>query len=131
MNKSGGSMKKVDFINYPKCTTCIKARKWLEENNINFEARDIVLNNPTEKEIKEYLKRSGKEIKKFFNTSGILYRELNLKEKLSSMSQEEMLKLLASNGKLIKRPLIIAEKNVLIGFKEEEWEDFFKIGEER
>lgn len=124
-------MKKVDFINYPKCTTCIKARKWLEENNINFEARDIVLNNPTEKEIKEYLKRSGKEIKKFFNTSGILYRELNLKEKLSSMSQEEMLKLLASNGKLIKRPLIIAEKNVLIGFKEEEWEDFFKIGEER
>ncbi|MDY4010361.1 MAG: arsenate reductase family protein [Fusobacterium gastrosuis] len=124
-------MKKVDFINYPKCTTCIKARKWLESNNVNFEARDIVLNNPTEEEIKDYLKRSGKELKKFFNTSGILYREMNLKEKLTTMSEAEMIKLLASNGKLVKRPLIVADKNVLIGFKEEEWAKFFKVGDEK
>lgn len=124
-------MKKVDFINYPKCTTCIKARKWLESNNVNFEARDIVLNNPTEEEIKDYLKRSGKELKKFFNTSGILYREMNLKEKLTAMSEAEMIKLLASNGKLVKRPLIVADKDVLIGFKEEEWAKFFKVGDEK
>ncbi|MCI7223407.1 MULTISPECIES: arsenate reductase family protein [Fusobacterium] len=124
-------MKKVDFINYPKCTTCIKARKWLESNNVNFEARDIVLNNPTEEEIKDYLKRSGKELKKFFNTSGILYREMNLKEKLTTMSEAEMIKLLASNGKLVKRPLIVADKDVLIGFKEEEWAKFFKVGDEK
>lgn len=124
-------MKKVGFINYPKCTTCIKARKWLESNNVDFEARDIVLNNPTEKEIKEYLKRSGKDLKKFFNTSGILYREMNLKDKLATMSEEEMIKLLASNGKLVKRPLVVAEKDVLIGFKEEEWKNFFKVGEEK
>lgn len=124
-------MKKVDFINYPKCTTCIKARKWLESNNVNFEARDIVLNNPTEEEIKDYLKRSGKELKKFFNTSGILYREMNLKEKLPTMSEAEMIKLLASNGKLVKRPLIVADKDVLIGFKEEEWAKFFKVGDEK
>nr|WP_293993182.1 arsenate reductase family protein [uncultured Fusobacterium sp.] len=124
-------MKKVDFINYPKCTTCIKARKWLESNNVNFEARDIVINNPTEEEIKDYLKRSGKELKKFFNTSGILYREMNLKEKLTTMSEAEMIKLLASNGKLVKRPLIVADKDVLIGFKEEEWAKFFKVGDEK
>ncbi|MCI5725298.1 arsenate reductase family protein [Fusobacterium sp.] len=124
-------MKKVDFINYPKCTTCIKARKWLESNNVNFEARDIVLNNPTEEEIKDYLKRSGKELKKFFNTSGILYREMNLKEKLTTMSEAEIIKLLASNGKLVKRPLIVADKDVLIGFKEEEWAKFFKVGDEK
>lgn len=124
-------MKKVDFINYPKCTTCIKARKWLESNNVNFEARDIVLNNPTEEEIKDYLKRSGKELKKFFNTSGILYREMNLKEKLTTMSEAEMIKLLASNGKLVKRPLIVADKDLLIGFKEEEWAKFFKVGDEK
>lgn len=124
-------MKKVDFINYPKCTTCIKARKWLESNNVNFEARDIVLNNPTEEEIKDYLKRSRKELKKFFNTSGILYREMNLKEKLTTMSEAEMIKLLASNGKLVKRPLIVADKDVLIGFKEEEWAKFFKVGDEK
>lgn len=124
-------MKKVDFINYPKCTTCIKARKWLESNNVNFEARDIVINNPTEEEIKDYLKRSGKELKKFFNTSGILYREMNLKEKLTTMSEAEIIKLLASNGKLVKRPLIVADKDVLIGFKEEEWAKFFKVGDEK
>lgn len=124
-------MKKVGFINYPKCTTCIKARKWLESNNVNFEARDIVLNNPTEEEIKDYLKRSGKELKKFFNTSGILYREMNLKEKLTTMSEAEMIKLLASNGKLVKRPLIVADKDVLIGFKEGEWAKFFKVGDEK
>lgn len=124
-------MVKVKFINYPRCSTCVKAKKWLESNDIDFEDRDIVINNPTEKEIKEYLKKSGKEIKKFFNTSGILYREMNLKDKLATMSEEEMIKLLASNGKLVKRPLVVAEKDVLIGFKEEEWKNFFKVGEEK
>lgn len=120
-------MIKVKFINYPRCSTCVRAKKWLESNDIEFEDRDIVVNNPTEKEIKEYLKKSGKEIKKFFNTSGILYREMNLKDKLATMSEDEMIKLLATNGKLVKRPLIVAEKDVLIGFKEEEWKDFFKV----
>lgn len=120
-------MKKVEFINYPKCSTCVKARKWLENNNIDFESRDIVLNNPNAKEIKSYWEKSGKDIKKFFNTSGILYREMNLKDKLVSMSIDDMINLLATNGKLIKRPLIISENAVLIGFKEEEWIKFFNI----
>lgn len=119
-------MKKVEFINYPKCTTCIKARKWLEENNIDFNNRDIVKENPTEEEIKKYLNISKKEIKRFFNTSGIIYREMNLKDKLANMTIEEQIKLLASNGKIVKRPLLVSEKEVLIGFKQEEWEEFFK-----
>lgn len=119
-------MKKLEFINYPKCTTCIKARKWLEENDIEFDNRDIVKENPTEEEIKKYLRISKKEIKRFFNTSGIIYREMNLKDKLPNMSMEEQIKLLASNGKIVKRPLLVSEKEVLIGFKQEEWEEFFK-----
>lgn len=120
-------MKKVEFINYPRCSTCVKARKWLENNGIDFDNRDIVTNNPNENEIKKYLKISGKELKKFFNTSGILYREMNLKDKLPDMSEDEMIKLLATDGKLVKRPLIVTEKEVLIGFKEEEWKNFFKV----
>lgn len=120
-------MKKVEFINYPKCSTCVKARKWLENNGIEFENRDIVTNNPSESEIKKYLKISEKELKKFFNTSGILYREMNLKEKLADMSEDEMIKLLATDGKLVKRPLLVTEEDILIGFKEEEWKNFFKV----
>lgn len=119
-------MERVKFINYPKCTTCIKAKKWLIENGIDFEDRDIVKDNPNEKEIREFFKISGKELKKFFNTSGILYREMNLKDKLANMTEDEMFSLLATDGKLIKRPLIVSKKNVLIGFKEEEWKEFFK-----
>ncbi|MDO4690082.1 MAG: arsenate reductase family protein [Fusobacterium sp.] len=120
-------MKKVEFINYPKCSTCVKARKWLENNNINFENRDIITKNPNVEEIKNYLKLSGKEVKKFFNTSGILYREMNLKEKLNNMTEREMIELLATNGKLVKRPLLVLNDNVLIGFKEEEWGNFLKL----
>ena len=120
-------MKKIEFINYPKCSTCVKAKKWLENNGIDFENRDIVINNPSAGEIKKYLKISGKEIKKFFNTSGILYREMNLKDKLADMNEDEMVELLATNGKLVKRPLIVANDEVLIGFKEEEWKSFFKV----
>ena len=110
-------MKKL-FIEYPKCTTCRKAK-----NNVDFEDRDIVLNNPTEEELGKWIMLSGVEIKKFFNTSGVLYREMNLKDKLKDMSQEEMIKLLASDGKLVKRPLLITEEKVLVGFKEETYKE--------
>ncbi|WP_196000753.1 arsenate reductase family protein [Clostridium sp. 1001271B_151109_B4] len=115
-------MKKL-FIEYPKCTTCRKAKKFLTENNVDFEDRDIVLNNPTEEELDKWIKLSGLEIKKFFNTSGVLYREMNLKDKLKDMSQEEMIKLLASDGKLVKRPLLVTEEKVLVGFKEETYKE--------
>ena len=115
-------MKKL-FIEYPKCTTCRKAKKFLTENNVDFEDRDIVFNNPTEEELGKWIKLSGLEIKKFFNTSGVLYREMNLKDKLKDMSQEEMIKLLASDGKLVKRPLLITEEKVLVGFKEETYKE--------
>ena len=115
-------MKKL-FIEYPKCTTCRKAKKFLTENNVDFEDRDIVLNNPTEEELDKWIKLSGLEIKKFFNTSGVLYREMNLKDKLKDMSQEEMIELLASDGELVKRPLLVTEEKVLVGFKEETYKE--------
>lgn len=111
------------FIEYPKCSTCKKAKKWLEENNILFEDRNIIENNPTEKELREWIIKSRKEIKKWFNTSGLKYKSLNLKEKLLNMTDEEKIKLLASDGMLVKRPILITEKGILIGFKEEEWKD--------
>lgn len=111
------------FIEYPKCSTCKKAKKWLETNNILFEDRNIIENNPTEKELKEWITKSGKETKKWFNTSGLKYKSLNLKEKLPDMTDEEKIKLLASDGMLVKRPILITEKGILIGFKEEEWKD--------
>lgn len=114
------------FLNYPRCTTCIKARKWLESNNINFTSRHIVEDNPNEKELKEIISASSYPLKRFFNTSGVLYREMNLKDKLQSMSDDEMIKLLATNGKLVKRPIIYSCNGVLVGFKEEEWKEFFK-----
>ncbi len=113
------------FLNYPKCTTCIKARKWLEENNIEFISRHIVEENPSFDELKKFIALSGLPVKKFFNTSGILYREMQLKDKLTTMSEEDMIKLLSTNGMLVKRPLIISEDGVLIGFKAEKWVEFF------
>lgn len=109
------------FIEYPKCSTCKKAKKFLIENNIDFIDRDIVKDTPTYEELNVWIKKSNLEIKKFFNTSGLKYKELNLKEKLLTMSDEEKIKLLASNGMLIKRPLLIDDNNILIGFKEEKW----------
>lgn len=107
---------------YPKCSTCQKAKKWLEYNNISFEEQHIVEQTPSKEELKKWIMQSGLEIKKFFNTSGLKYKELNLKEKLPNMSEEEKIELLASNGMLIKRPLFINDKIVLVGFKEKEWE---------
>lgn len=114
---------KVLFLEYPKCSTCQKAKKWLQEHKIDFEDRHIVEKNPNEEELKKWIAKSGYEIKKFFNTSGLKYKELNLKEKLLNMSDEEKIKLLATDGMLVKRPLIIIGNKVLIGFKEEEWEE--------
>ena len=111
----------VKFICYPKCTTCQKARKWLDDNQIEFELRDIKLDNPTLDELTEWYKKSGLPLKKFFNTSGLLYKSLDLKNKLSTMSEDEMLKLLASDGMLVKRPLLVGEDFVFVGFKEANW----------
>ena len=114
------------FIEYPKCSTCQKAKKWLENHNIEFVDRHIIENNPSENELKEWIPKSGKELKKWFNTSGMKYKELNLKEKLANMSEEEKIKMLASDGMLVKRPILITANNILIGFKEEEWEKVLK-----
>ena len=110
------------FIEYPKCSTCQKAKKWLEHNNIEFEDRHIIENNPSKEELKKWIKQSGYEIKKFFNTSGMKYKELNLKEKLPNMSDEEKIERLSSDGMLVKRTLLISDKLILVGFKEKEWE---------
>ena len=109
------------FLEYPKCSTCRKAKKYLEENGVEFIDRHIVETNPTAEELKEWIAKSGLPVKKFFNTSGKLYKEMGLKDKLASMSDEEQIELLASNGMLVKRPLIIEEGRVLVGFKEAEW----------
>lgn len=114
---------KYKFICYSKWGTCKKAKLWLNDNNIGFDERPIKEENPTENELKDWIKKSGYPIKKFFNTSGALYKDLNLKEKLSQMSQEEQIKLLSTNGMLVKRPLVIGEGVILVGFKESEWEE--------
>lgn len=114
------------FLEYPKCSTCQKAKKWLDERKISYEDRHIVEKNPTEEELKTWIARSGLPLKKFFNTSGMKYKELNLKEKLPAMSEEEQIRLLATDGMLVKRPLIVADDYVLAGFREKEWED--KLG---
>ena len=111
------------FVCYPRCTTCQKARKWLEEKGIAYEERHIKEDNPTLEEIKSWHKKSGLPLRKFFNTSGTLYKELNLKEKLPAMSEEEQYSLLATDGMLVKRPLLIGDGFVLVGFKEKEWQD--------
>lgn len=109
------------FIEYPKCSTCKKAKKWLEDNKIEFIERNIVTETPTVEELTKWIKESKEEIKKWFNTSGLKYKELNLKEKLLTMTDTEKIELLASDGMLIKRPLLISDKGIFIGFKEEKW----------
>ncbi|SHJ41976.1 arsenate reductase family protein [Lutispora thermophila] len=110
------------FICYPKCTTCQKAKKWLVTKGINFEERNIKENNPTMDELKDWYKKSDLPLKKFFNTSGLLYKQLNLKDKLPAMNEDEQLRLMASDGMLVKRPILISDDFVLVGFKEAEWE---------
>lgn len=109
------------FICYPKCTTCQRAKEWLDDNNIEYELRDIKVNNPTLEELSKWYKMSGLPLKKFFNTSGLLYKSMGLKDKLAAMSEEEQLRLLAADGMLVKRPLLIGKDFVLVGFKEKEW----------
>lgn len=111
----------LKFICYPKCTTCQKAKKWLDDNRIEYEPRDIKLAPPTLDELTAWYETSGLPLKKFFNTSGLLYKSLDLKNKLPTMSENEMLKLLATDGMLVKRPILIGDRFVLIGFKEAEW----------
>ena len=120
-NNLTGDNKMLKFICYPKCTTCQKAKKWLDDKKIKYELIDIKLNNPTFDELTEWHKKSGLPLKKFFNTSGLLYRSLDLKNKLGDMSEEDMLKLLSTDGMLVKRPLLIGDDFVLVGFKEAEW----------
>ena len=111
----------VTFICYPKCTTCKKAQAWLEEKGIEYTLRNIKEENPTQDELRAWYKMSGQELKKFFNTSGLLYKSMELKSKLPSMTEDEMIELLSTDGMLVKRPLLITEDNVLIGFKEPQW----------
>lgn len=111
------------FVEYPKCTTCQKAKKWLDAHGVEYTDRHIKEENPTIEELKEWHSRSGLPLKKFFNTSGMLYRELGLKEKLPSMSEEEQYALLATDGMLVKRPIAVTDETVLVGFKEKEWEE--------
>ncbi|MBO5164497.1 MAG: arsenate reductase family protein [Ruminococcus sp.] len=110
------------FLCYPKCTTCKKAQKWLDDNGISYELRDIKENNPAYEELAEWYKKSGLPLKRFFNTSGLLYKSMSLKDKLPDMTEEEQLKLLASDGMLVKRPIAISGDTVLVGFKETEWQ---------
>ena len=116
----------LKFICYPKCTTCQKARKWLDENNIGYEFRDIKTDNPNLEELTAWYKLRGLPLRKFFNTSGLLYKSMELKTKLPNMTDEEMLALLATDGMLVKRPLAIGDDFVLVGFKEAEWVEKLK-----
>ena len=115
----------TQFISYPKCSTCQKAKKWLEEQNIIFEQRDIKENNPTYEELKALHEKSGYPLKKFFNTSGLVYKSMGLKDKLANMTTEEQLTLLASDGMLVKRPILETQDGVLVGFKLPEWTELF------
>ena len=112
----------IKFICYPRCSTCRKAQKFLDDNNIRYEYRDIAKDNPNEKELRKWHRLSGLELKKFFNTSGMLYRQMELTKRLPQMTDEEKLSLLSSDGMLVKRPLLILENRVLVGFKETEWQ---------
>ena len=110
------------FLEYPPCSTCKKAKAWLDEHSVSYTARHIKEENPTYEELKQWYERSGLPLKKFFNTSGLVYKSLGLKEKLPEMSEEEQLRLLASDGMLVKRPLVVCDGKVLTGFREKEWE---------
>lgn len=114
------------FVYYPRCSTCQKAKKWLDENNFKYTERHIVEDNPTYEDLKDWYSRSGLPLKKFFNTSGLLYKDMKLKDKLPAMSEDEQLKLLASNGMLVKRPVVVDGDTVLLGFKEAEWAEKLK-----
>lgn len=111
------------FVHYPKCGTCRKAAKWLAEHGVDVEARDIVADRPTAGELARWQTMSGWPVRKFFNTSGLLYKELGLKDKLPALSDEAIIELLASDGKLVKRPVLVLSDRVLVGFKEEEWSE--------
>jgi arsenate reductase len=112
----------ITFICYPKCTTCQKAKKWLDDKGIKYAFRDIKLENPTAEELTKWLKTSGLPLKRFFNTSGLVYKALNVKDKVNTLSENELLALLATDGMLVKRPLVVGKDFVLVGFKESEWE---------
>lgn len=118
-----GNYMNMLFVEYPKCTTCKKAKKWLEVHKVEFEDRNIKEQNPTAEELKAWHEKSGLPLKRFFNTSGMLYKSMQLKDRLPDMSEEEQLKLLATDGMLVKRPLLICKDKVLVGFKEAEWEE--------
>ncbi len=111
------------LVEYPKCSTCQKAKKWLESQSIDFQSRHIVEETPIVEELQNWLEKSGLEIKRFFNTSGLVYKNMNLKEKLEQMTESEKLNLLASNGMLIKRPILVGEDFVLVGFREAQWSE--------
>ena len=113
----------LKFLCYPKCTTCQKAQKWLDENNVSYELRNIKEENPTAEELEQWYRDSGLPLRRFFNTSGLIYKSMNLKNKLPAMSEEEMISLLASDGMLVKRPILAGEGVVLVGFKESDWAD--------
>jgi len=119
-------MGSILFVQYPKCGTCRNAAKWLKENNIEVNSRDISTDNPKKKELSEWIEKSGLAISKFFNTSGRIYKEENLKEKVKSASRDELLNILSSNGMVVKRPIIVAKDFVLVGFNEEEWSEKLK-----
>ncbi len=111
------------FVCYPKCSTCKKAQKWLDENGKNYEMRDIKTDKPTEDELAEWWEKSGLPLKRFFNTSGNLYKEMKLKDRLPEMSEADQISLLATDGMLVKRPILVSEDKVLVGFREKEWEE--------
>ena len=111
------------FVQYPKCSTCKKAKKWLDEHNIEYKSRHIIEDNPTAEEIEKWHEKSGLPLKRFFNTSGMKYRELKLKDKLPDMSEQDQFELLATDGMLVKRPIVVADDFVLVGFKVTEWEN--------
>jgi arsenate reductase len=113
----------IKFICYPRCTTCKRAQKWLDDNGVKYELRDIKLDNPSLDELTEWYKASGLALRKFFNTSGLLYKSLDLKNKLPNMSESEMLALLSTDGMLVKRPILVGDDFVLVGFKEESWKE--------
>ncbi len=117
----------ITFICYPNCTTCMKAKKWLDDNGIKYDFRDIKLDNPNSEELACWYKKSGLPIKRFFNTSGLLYKEQHIKEKIDKLSEKELIDILASNGMMVKRPLLITENAVLVGFKEAEWTNCFRL----
>ncbi len=114
------------FVEYPKCTTCQKAKKWLDENGFEYRDRHIKEQKPTYEELKQWYDKSGLPLKRFFNTSGLLYKSMNLKDKLPTMTEEEQLRLLATDGMLVKRPIIIADGVILTGFREKEWSQKLK-----